>query len=142
MLVVAAAFETALALGAGTIGPAPGYGVRREATVSLLAALAIVGGSVLEVAFAFRPRVVAAVLAPSAAAFMVAVFFTYDPYYAPTLRRYSDGGAVAGSWIVFVACVAVAAGVLTRFWPRAGAFVSAAVLWLVLLTTAVAGDGH
>ena len=108
----------------------------------MLAGLAMVGGSMLEVAFAFRPRAVAALLAPAAAAFMVAVFFTYDPYYAPNLRRYSDGGAVAGSWIAFVAGLTVAAAVLTRFRPRAGAVVSAALIWLVLLTTVAAGDGH
>ena len=53
--------------------------------------------------YAARPEPVAALLAPAAAAFLVAYFFTFDPYYAPSERRYSDGGAVPLGWIVLCA---------------------------------------
>ena len=83
----------------------------------------------------------AALLAPSAAAFMAAHFFTYDAYYAPSLRRYSDGGAVPLGWVVFVAIVAVGAGVLAYFHPRPGAAVTCLVLLLILVSTVFTG-GH
>ena len=64
---------------------------------------------------------------------MVAHFFTYDSYYAPYRRRYSDGGAVSPGWVAFVAIVAVAAGALAYFRPRAGAAVTCLVLLLILV---------
>jgi hypothetical protein len=84
----------------------------------------------------------AALFAPAAAAFLVTFFFTYDPYYAPDLRRYSEGGAAVGHWIAVVAVIAVGNGVLTWLQPRIGRFTTSGVLILVLLTTVFAGDGH
>jgi hypothetical protein len=83
----------------------------------------------------------AALFAPAAAAFLVAFYFTYDPYFAPALRRYSEG-FVAGRWIVVVAALALANGVLTRLQPGIGRRTTSVVVLLVLLTTVFAGDGH
>jgi hypothetical protein len=72
---------------------------------------------------------------------LVAFYFTYDPYFAPDLRRYSEGN-VAGRWIAVVAVLAVANGVLTRLQPRIGRFTTSAVALLLLVTTVLAADGH
>jgi uncharacterized membrane protein YbaN (DUF454 family) len=140
VLLGAAAFELALALGAGSFGPG-GEDVPGAEAVFALGALATLAGAAVAAGLARRPSRVAALLAPSAAAFMTAHFFTYDAYYAPSLRRYSDGGAVSPGWVVFVAVVALAAGVLAYFRPRPGAAVTCLVLLLILVSTAFTG-GH
>jgi hypothetical protein len=142
VLGAAAIWAAALSFGAGRIGPVSGEGVHGDDGVVLAAALAMLLGAVLELAYVFRPHVVAALLAPAAAAFLLAFFFNYDPYYAPTLRRYSDGGLVSGGWIAFLALSALGAAVLSRFRPPGGAAVSAVVLLLVLGTTVVVPAGH
>jgi hypothetical protein len=142
VLLVATAFSAALSFGAGTLGPDSGQGVRGDDAVVIAAALALVLGAALEAVYSFRPQFVAALLAPAAAAFLVAFFFNYDPYYAPALRRYSDGGLIAGSWIAFVAVAAVAAGVVTYVRPRTGAWLSAVLLFLILFTAFLVPAGH
>ncbi len=141
ILVVAAAYELALALGAGSLGPEPGEGVAGSGVVQAVALIAMLAAAVIVLFHGVRPWP-AALFAPAAAAFFVAFYFTYDPYYAPTLRRYCDGGAVAGRWIAVVAAVAVADGVLTRLQPPMGRVVTSAVVLVVLVTTVFAGDGH
>ena len=132
----------ALALGAGSVGPEPGDDVAGAGVIFTAALLAILAAIVLALAYAARPHTVAALLAPAAAAFLVAFVFTYDPYYAPTSRRYSDGGAVPLGWVAFVAALALVAGALTLVRPRAGAVTTSGVLVLLLFTTLFASDGH
>ena len=140
ILVAGAAYELALALGAGSLGPEPGEDVAGSTAVHAIAVLTMIAAAALAPFAESRPWP-AALFAPAAAAYLVAFYFTYDPYYAPTLRRYSEGN-VGGAWIVAVAVVAVANGVLTRLQPRLGRFTTSAVLVLVLLTTLLAGDNH
>ena len=141
VLVAAAAYELALALGAGSTAPRHGDDVSGSVLVVGLALLAMLVAALIGSFPGARPWP-AALLAPAAAAFLVAFFFTYDPYYAPDLRRYSDGGNVAGRWIALVAVVALADGVLTRLQPRLGRVMTPAVLVVLALTTVLAGDGH
>jgi hypothetical protein len=140
ILVAAAAYELALALGAGSVGPAPGDDVAGSGVVEAVALIAMLVAAALGFLSGQRPWP-AALFAPAAAAFLVAFYFTYDPYFAPQLRRYSDGNAGAG-WIAGVSAVAVADGVLTLLRPRLGRGMTSAVLLLVFLTTVFAGDGH
>ena len=141
-LVAAAAYELALALGAGSIGPGPDQGVSGSGAVEAVALLAMLVAAAIAAGYAVRPWRGAALLAPAAAAYLVAFFFTYDAYYAPALRRYSEGGNVAGRWIAIVAAVALAVGVLTMLRPRLGASWTSVILLLVLATSVLAGDGH
>jgi uncharacterized membrane protein YbaN (DUF454 family) len=78
--------------------------------------------------------------APSAAAFALARFYSYDSYYSPTLRRYADGGAVETAWVFLVVAAAVGAGVLTWRLPRTGAVVTGVVLVVLAGTTALMGS--
>jgi hypothetical protein len=140
-LAAAGAYELALALGAGSLGPEPGDGIPGSWVIGLVAVLAMLAAAAL--APFLRPRSwPAALFAPAAAAYLVAFYFTFDPYFAPQLRRYSDGGNVAGTWIAVVAVVALAAGILTRLRPRLGAPLTSVVLLVLVATTVLAGDGH
>ena len=140
ILVAAAAYELALALRAGSLGPEPGDDVAASTAVQVIALVAMIAAAAIAPLPGLRPWP-AALFAPAAAAYLVAFYFRYDPYYAPTLRRYSEGN-VGGRWIAVLAVVGVANGVLTRLRPRIGRFTTSAVVLLVLLTTLLAGDGH
>jgi hypothetical protein len=73
----------------------------------------------------------------AAAAFLVARFESYDAYYAPALRRMSDGGLVSPWWVGFLCVAAVAVALL----PRARA-VAPAVLLVIACTALIANAGH
>jgi hypothetical protein len=139
-LVAAAAYELALALGAGSLGPEPGDEVAGSTVVQGIALLAMIAAAALAASPGSSPWPVA-LYAPAAGAYLVAFYFSYDPYFAPDLRRYSEGN-VAGRWIAVVAVVAVANGVLTWRLPRIGRFTTSAVMLLLLVTTVLAADGH
>jgi hypothetical protein len=141
MLLGAAAYEVALALGAGTIGPRPGDDVTGAAWVSGIAVVAMLAGVFLAPSIARHSPLAAALLAPAAAAFLVAFWLTYDPYFAPSLRRYSEGN-VPAVWIALVAAAAVAAGTVAYLRPRVGGALTSAVLVLLVVTGLLAGDGH
>ena len=139
VLAGATAYEAALALGAGTIGPAPGDGVAGDDWVRLAAIAAMLLGVVL----AFGNRGLTLEFAPvAAAAFVVASFYTYDPYFAPSLRRYSDNGVVPTWWIAVVAAVAVTNSAVSLRVGSGRRILTAAVLLLCLFTGALAVDGH
>ena len=139
-LLAAAGYELALALGAGSIGPEPGDDVAGATAVRLIALLAMIGAAALAPFLGSRPWP-AALFAPAAAAYLVTFYLTYDPYFAPTLRRYSEGN-VGGRWIVVVAVLAAANGVLTCLRPRMGRLTTSAVLVLLLITTVLVAGGH
>ncbi len=140
ILVAAAAYELALALGVGSVGLEPGENVPGATAVRLVAVLAMLVGVGLVVA-KLRPQAAAA-LAPAAALFVVPLYFTFDPYYAPTERRYSDGGMFPPSWIVAVAIAGIVAGVLTRLFPRVGVWATIPALLLLAFTAVFVVGGH
>ena len=139
ILVAAAAYELALALGAGSVGLEPGENVPGATAVRLVAVLAMLVGAGL-VGAKLRPTV-AALLAPAAALFVVPFYFTFDPYYAPTERRYSDGGMFPLSWIVAVAVAGLVAGALTVLIPRL-AWVTIPALLVLAFTAVLMVGGH
>jgi hypothetical protein len=140
ILVAAAAYELALALGAGSLGPEPGDGVPGALAVRLVGMAAMFVGAGLMAANLRWPA--AALLAPAAALFVVPLYFTFDPYYAPTEQRFSDSGFFPLSWIVAVAVAGVAAGALTALFPRVGAWATIPVLLVLALTALFVVGGH
>ena len=92
--------------------------------------------------FLRRPRRVVALYAPAAAAVATASFYTYDPYYAPSSRRYSDGGAVSPVWILGMVALSLAVGASTLRSPRIGSAATALFLPVLLVTWVLALDGH
>jgi hypothetical protein len=139
ILTAAAAYELVLALGAGSIGPEPDQDVPGATAVRLVAVLAMLVGVGLVAAKLGRPA--AALLAPAAALFVVPLSLTFDPYYAPTERRYVDGIFPLG-WIVAVAAAGLVAGALTALFPRAGTWATIPALLVLAFTAFFVVGGH
>ena len=146
VLAAATAYQAAVALGWLAVGPDPGQAPAGNDLVLGAAVLALVAGAGLCLVHAWAPlsRVNASgsLLAPAGAAFALARFYTYDPYYAPTLRRMSDDGLVADSWVYLLVGLALLAAVLVRIRPRAGLGATALVLLLSAFTALAEGAGH
>jgi hypothetical protein len=144
VLVAATAYEAAVALGVIGIGSLPGEGppgseiVRGVSAVALLAA-ALLAAGLLALGPLAPP--VSALLAPAAAAFMVAHYYSFDPYYASSLIRYSSG-VISPVLIFTAAALAVAMGFLTRVRPLLGLFLSAPVILACALLAWFAGIGR
>jgi hypothetical protein len=128
-LLAAAAFEIVLALQRSTNSNDFAWGF---AILAMLIAAVLV----------FRRIPAAALFAPAAASFVTARFYTGDPYYGSTFRRYADGGIFPPSWIYVLLGLALAAGVTTHLWRRTAAVESAIVLFLVAFTALYMGAGH
>ena len=139
-----AAYETAVALGWVALGTAPGEGPAGDGLVLVVGLAALLGGGIASWALAVRGRrnAFVALLGLAAAAFVVARFQAFDPYYLPALRRYSDGGAFSPAWVYAVAGLALAASVLCVVRPRAGFILNAPALILCAFTATFLGGGH
>jgi hypothetical protein len=138
-LAAATIYEALIAFGAIDLGTQPGDGAVGEGPVFAGALLLMLVGAAL----ALVPQVPPSPpLAPSGAAFLLAHFYTFDPYYLPSLRRMSDHGLVA-PWLVFcVAAVALATAVLALRRESAGRLLTVAVLVASAFLSLFAGAGH
>jgi hypothetical protein len=139
--------EASVALGIVDIGGRAGPAWSDRDLILVAAVFSLLGGGVIFTGFSltrfvgvFRTQLVPLV-APAAAALVVARYHSYDPYYAPYRVRMSDG-IVPGSWIVFIVAFAVAAAVVTRRSLRVGLIATSAVMWLGAVTVFGAGLGH
>ena len=146
VLTATAAYEVAVALGWLDVGPRPGQAPPGNGLVLGAAVLSLFAGAALCLVYASRPTppadALASLLAPAAAAFVVARVYTFDPYYAPALRRMSDDGLIPDAWVYTLVGLALIAAVLTRTRPRLGLSATALVLVLSALTALAAGLGH
>jgi len=149
VVAVGAVYELLVALGVLGLGPQPGDAPAGAAVIVPLALLALllVGGLLLAAAMGGRGwngwgRLTVPAAGAAAAAFLVARFYSYDPYYAPYLRRMSEDGLVAGRSIAFLVAATLVSGLLVRRWPRVASAGTALGMWAIALTAAVAGLGH
>ncbi|MGZ4391271.1 MAG: hypothetical protein ACXVRK_03960 [Gaiellaceae bacterium] len=138
VLVVAAIYELVVAV-MGVVGAVSGEAPSGEPIVYLISLLAIFLGALLALA---PSRASVVLLAPAASAFVTARFYTADPYYAPTLRRYSDGGLVAPAWIFALAALSLLAGLVAARRPQPGAALAFGALVLLFGTALFMGAGH
>lgn len=140
----AAIYEVAQMLWGSYDGLQPGEEPNGEVAASSLALLAMLVGAIVALGYAARPRVPRAValFAPAAAAFVIARFYSYDPYYFPTLRRYSDEGGVSDSWILTMGGLAIIVGAVSLLKPQLGALATSLTLPLLLVTWLFTGIGH
>jgi hypothetical protein len=112
--------------------------------VAAVAYLTMLGGSVLAFVHARYPRVPGAValFAPAAAAFITVRFYTYDPYYLPSLQRYSENTGVLVYWVLGLLAAALVVGVKARQMPRVGSIATGCTLPLLWITSLFASTGH
>ena len=145
VLLAATLFEALVAVEIVPLGDVPGEGARGGGIVFAAALVAMLAGAALALALALAPPATHApslvwMLAPSGAAYVTARWLTFDPYYLPTLRRYSDGG-VGAPWIAGLALSGAISALLVRRNPRSGAVATSCVLPLSALTAWVLGFG-
>ena len=143
VLLVGAAQQAAVGLGWLAIGPLPGEWAPGQIcfTLALLTLFALVPTLALAAATDRRVQCLPAI-AIALVALLVAHFTSYDTYYAPTLRRMSDGGVVSGSWVVFVVTCTLATAAYAMRRPRLGTILFAGACWLTFATAFVASLGH
>jgi hypothetical protein len=139
VLAVATAYELLVATEVVPMGDAPGEEAPGGAAIAVsgMLALLVAAGATFIRSLETRGRVaVFALLAPVGSAYLIARWYSFDPYYLPSLRRYADGG-VRGPWVVAVTLAAGGAGMLTLARPRLGCVVSFVVLLVEALTVFV-----
>jgi hypothetical protein len=78
----------------------------------------------------------------ASAAFVLARFYSYDPYYAPTLRRFSEDGFVPDWWVFTLVGLAVAGALVAGARPGLGRVAGIVVPVLSALTALAEGAGH
>jgi hypothetical protein len=93
-------------------------------------------------AWRLENNVFAAFLGVAAAALVIASFYAFDPYYLPTMRRYSDGGTFSPTWVYAVAGLGLLSTVLCLTRPRIGFVVNGPALLLCAFTVMFVGVGH
>jgi len=144
--VAATTYELLNAVGVLTPGPAPGEAPPGEGVVVLAGSLALIAGAVTCVALLLgQPRPaerLVPLLVLAGAGFALARFYAYDPYYAPTLRRASEGGLVSGAWIAGLVIIAVGTAAITWVRPRPGLYLAAIMLVMCALTALAVRGGH
>jgi hypothetical protein len=139
-----AAYEAAVALGWISLGTQPGDGPPSEGLVLVAALIAMLMGAVVSAALSAGGRRTTSVVlfGAAAGAFVVARFHGFDPYYLPTLRRYSDAGLFSPTWVYTVAGLGVLSSFLCFVRPRVGLVLSGAVLLVCAFTSIFLGSGH
>lgn len=143
LVLAGAAQQAGVALGWLKIGDEPGADANGHVLFVLaLLALVCLGPALLWAAAVGRRVRAAPVLAVAAGCLVIARFYAFDSYYAPFERRMSEGGAVAGTWIVIVVACAFAAAVISVRHHHSGLCATAAVAWLAFGTAAASGMGH
>jgi hypothetical protein len=73
---------------------------------------------------------------------MVAHYYAFDSYYLPSLRRFSDGGAVPSIWLYGVVVAAAVIAFAIRRRPSTAPVLTPLVLLVCAVTVLVEGTGH
>jgi hypothetical protein len=137
-------YEVCVAAGIIELGSLPGEGPPGSVAIGLVAAAGMVAGAVAAEALAVsaRPTPLAAFLAPCAAAFLVAHYYTFDAYYLPTSIRYSDRDFLPPAVVFVLAAAALVTGLTSYIRPRMGLALSGPVILACGLAAWFAGIGH
>ena len=143
VLLAAAAYEAAIALEWISMGRQPGDDATGQAPVTIAAFLALLTGIVATLVSRRILRPWPAALVPAAAAaYMVAHYYAFDPYYLPALRRFCDGGAVPAAWLYGVVVAALVATFAIRRRPSTAPVLTPLVLLVCAVTVLAQGTGH
>ncbi len=80
-------------------------------------------------------------LIPAAGLLAVVHFYSYDPYYLPTLRRFADYRS-GGEWIAIIVAAGVIFALAGRFGRRAGVRFVGAGAWVGAAAIVLEGGLH
>jgi hypothetical protein len=145
-VLAAAISEALIALGiVGIDASNDGWDVRNLLLFGAFCAL-FFGGPVL-VAAAFTRhaggfRAGLPTVAGAMSALLVARYFSYDPYYAPDLQRFSEASSFPGWWFALLVGLGLSAAALSRRDVRMGLVLAGIVMFLAGPTMFVIGLGH
>jgi hypothetical protein len=144
MLATATVYEALVALRVIDLGSLPGEGPPGAGIVGWLAAMGLVTAAFLcaVLARSVRAPALSAWLAPAAGAFLLAYFHTFDPYYLPSLMRYSERDWVPPVLVYALTAIAVGVGLLTFLRRRAGLALSVPAILMCGLAAFWQGIGH
>lgn len=145
VLLGATVYEMLVGLRVIELGSLPGEGPPGAGAVGVLAAIALLGAALVSaiLAAACTPTPApAALLAPAAGAFLLARFYAFDPYYLPTLIRYSERDFVPPVVVFVLAALSLAAGLVTLWRPRLGLSLSVASIIACAPTAWFVAVGH
>jgi len=137
-IVFGAVYEAFVALGWLSLGAVPGADAKYRDLVSAFT----FGASLLGVGLAIiaplgRNRLVPA-LAPAVAAYVVAHFYSFDAYDAPSEIRFSQYSGWSPAWIWAMVLGALTAATLAIARPRLG-FLSAPVILVCMVSASLMG---
>ena len=137
-------YELLVALGVIELGSLPGEGPPGAGIVGTLAAVGLLAAAVLSavLARAGGAPALSAFLAPAAGAFLLAYFYTFDPYYLPSLIRHAERDFVPSALVFALAAAALAVGPLALLRRRAGLVLSVPTILLCGLAAWWSGLGH
>jgi hypothetical protein len=139
VIAAAAVYELAVAVRWIEISRLSGEGPPHEDTMMVVSLATAVGGAILIVVSPVRA---AAAIPVAACALMLARYYSFDPYYAPALRRMSDGGVVAPLWVYAVTAVTIACAAALVLRPRDAAVPAAFAVLACAATVFFAAAGH
>jgi hypothetical protein len=143
VLLAAAAYEAAIAFEWISLGSGPGGEASGQGVVTIFAFLALASGMVIGAAAVLRRGSVRrwpVMLIPlAAAAYLISHYYAFDPYYLPTLRRFSDDGNIAARWVYGVAACAIGVASVIALAPRIG--LALLPFMLLVLGIFVVGEG-
>ena len=143
VLLAAAAYEAAVALEWITMGPQPGDDASGQGVVTIAAFLALLTGIVATLVSRRILRRWPATLVPiAAAAYMVAQYYSFDSYYLPSRRRFSDAGGISPVWVYGVAIAALIVALAIRRRPSVAPVLTPILLLICGGTVVAQGFGH
>jgi hypothetical protein len=147
VILAAAAYELADAAGWIALGNVPGEGPTGEGVVIVAALAAMLIGGIWAALLAMRardpsPRWPWVMLPLASAGFIVALYYAYDPYYAPGLRRASDGGLLSAAWIVCNCGAAVVVAALAYRHDQIALRLMVPLLFFFAITALFERAGH
>jgi hypothetical protein len=139
-----ATYHAAVALRWISLGDVPGEEAPYFGLFYTAALIALLVGAIVSLTLAWRheSNLFVALLGIAAAALVVTSFYSFDPYYLPTMRRYSDGGTFSPTWVYAVAGFGLLSTWLCLTSPRTGFVVNAPALFLCAFTVTFLGVGH
>jgi hypothetical protein len=143
VLLAAAAYEAAVALEWISMGSLPGQEAPGQAVVTIAAFLALLTGIVATLVSRRILRRWPATLVPvAAAAYMVAQYYSFDSYYLPSRRRFSDAGGISSVWVYGVAVAALIVALAIGRRPSVAPVLTPILLLICGVTVVAQGFGH